>query len=80
MVYYIQLFHHDSGQAFMAFRGAGVVISPGALRLRFPPDTADTGKVRHRRSGRLRAAKQIQMARQQGQKHILCRPQGPCGF
>jgi len=46
--YYFQLFHHDSGQASMAFRGTGAVI---------PPDTADTGKIRHRRSGRLRVIK-----------------------
>lgn len=58
----------------MAARGPGAVIPPGALRLRFPPDTADTGKVRHRRSGGLPAAKQIQMASQHSFMHQLCLP------
>ena len=46
----------------MAFRGTGADIPPGPLRLRLTPDTADTGKVRHRQSGRFRAIEQVQMA------------------
>ena len=67
--YYFQPFHqdNDSGPAGGAFRCSDAVIPPGPLRLRFPPDTADSGKIRHRRSGRFRAIKQAQMPCRQAQ-------------
>ena len=67
---------YHSALACVDWRPRGAGLSAGPLRLCLPANPVDARQVRHRRSGRLRAAEPVQMARLERGLHGLCCAEG----